>query len=596
MTAKTGYEIVGFNTVQSETTSILNSEGKASINKNTTYYTITRKKVTVTFDKNAASSISETTKTCYIYNGDIGCQITPPEVTTPTGFEFIGWGTLKDSTIGTNANNNPMLELRDIKYYAITKSVNPYTATFTNQDSNAVTLSKSGASCYRYNGQTSCEITAPKMTAQTGYVALGFNQTNNATTSTLNSESNASISSNITYYTITKTENPIIVTFSKNGAKSISSTKEECYKYNGQTSCNIKSPTITVDSGGTVIGWNTSSNVTTSTWDVNTEKSFSTNRNYYAITQKTITITFHGNDKANFIANDSVNIRTAVKTGTCKAYNNDGCILKDEQIPLIIGEGAEHWGFSKTEQTNYTSPANTTFDVYTERFKSNTDLYVITSGFDYAGSETMISEKLLGNVVIEYDNKINLTVKNRFISYLDDLYSRWPEMFKHHGKLVLLEVDRYLEILPGTGGISYGGNTNSLSMIPVTATTFSDYDAGAMVHELGHAFENYYFQKLGVSLSEARVNEIWNKYTPMTQRPLRDYSYSSKAELIADMFEFKYTNDYNINSNACTANEWVNNHQYTCGVTSEMNNWIDKYRCIARNNYNEEESSCQIYN
>ena len=42
--------------------------------------------------------------------------------------------------------------------------------------------------------------------------------------------------------------------------------------------------------------------------------------------------------------------------------------------------------------------------------------------------------------------------------------------------------------------------------------------------------------------------------------------------------------------------EWVNNHQYTCGVTSEMNNWIDKYRCIARNNYNEEESSCQIYN
>lgn len=595
ITPKSGYEVIGWSIDDEDHTYDFKENTQKELWGDIELYAITKKTTpySVTFNSNG-SNTPEETKKCYLYNTETICKVKAPTITPKSGFEAVGWDISATSTTSLVDENEYKELWLDMDLYAVTKSTTAYTATFTNQDTNAVTLSKSSASCYRYNGASSCKITAPTMTAKSGYTMIGFNTSSSATTSSLNSGASLTITSSPTYYTITKNSTPVTVTFDKNGASSIGATSKECYKYNGQESCKITSPTITAASGGTVIGWNTSSSSTTSAWSTNTEKSLSSSAKYYAVTEKVVTITFHKNDKASFIEDTNVSIRTAVKTATCKSYNNNGCTLKDSDIPLIIGEGREHWGFTKTKQTNYTNPENTSFNIYREKFKSNTDVYILTSGYDYPGGATMISEKLLGNVVIEYDSRINLTTKNAYVSYLNNLYTRWPEMFKEHGKLVLLEENRYGQVAPGSGGITYLGNTNSLIMLPVSKTNYYDYTAGSMVHELGHAFDNYYYQKLGVSIS---VDDLYNKYLGYTLRPMREYSFATQGEFTAEMFAFKYTRDYGINYNACTANEWVNGYQYTCSMNGydDIEKRTNYYICVARNNYNEEASECKQY-
>ena len=609
------YGMIGFNTNRTAKESSLNSEGTISINSNVTYYTITRTPVVVTFMKNGAQSVSDTTKTCYKYNGELNCKIKLPTITPADGFEALGWSVLGDSTTGGYEQNREENFIFDTTFYAITKSTSPYTATFRVLDNNAISVNNNGSNnCYRYNGATSCKITTPSMTPKSSkYEAIGWSTTQNSKTKSVNANTSLTLTGNKTYYSVTKdtTGKTAVFNYNPNKVNITASSYEDtttkintntavvtCYTYNGVDSCKVKSPKITGKTGVTIKGWDSDDNSTTA--DYQSEGVITLDvidyYTFYNIFTENITITFHGNDKASFVEDTRVGVRTAIKTASCTSNNGKGCTLKDSDIPLIVGEGREHWGFTKTMQTNYTTPENTSFNIYREVFKSNTDVYILTSGFDYAGGATMISEKLLGNVVIEYDNRINLSIKNAYVSYLDNLYNRWPEMFKEHGKLVLLESNRYGQVAPGTGGMTYMGNTNSLILIPISASEYYDYTAGTMVHELGHAFDNYYGQKLGISMAD-RASSLYNKYLGYTLRPMKAYAFKNQTEMVAEMFAFKYTRDYNINYNACTPYDWDSGYQYTCSMNGydDIEKFVNYYICVSRNNYNEEASECRQY-
>lgn len=228
--SRSGYTVVGWNTSQTATSAKLNSGDRIVLTGNIAYYPITYKKITVTFNKNGALSVGKTTDSCNVYNNETSCKITAPQITgsssTPT---VIGWNTNKSAKTSTWDVNDSKSFSSNTTYYAITKgSSKTYTATFKIQDVNAATTSSGSKSCTipeTYNGNTqssSCNITAPTLTAKTGYIAVGWNTNSSATSANVGSGASVNLTSNVTYYSIVKNAAPppsLTISISSHGFK-----------------------------------------------------------------------------------------------------------------------------------------------------------------------------------------------------------------------------------------------------------------------------------------------------------------------------------------------------------------------------------------
>ena len=324
---RSGYTIIGYNTSASSTSnnSSYNTSSKVltltSSNNNSTWYAVTSKKITITFDKNGASAIGSTSQSCTMYNTSASCNVTSPSITassnTPT---VIGWSTAASTHSNQWSVNTAKAVSADDTYYAQTsKAAKTITVTFNKNGSTSqtpsggsansnTTLTQSCSIAATYNGTaqaTTCNITSPTITASSNTpTVVGYSTSSSATSSSWNHNTSKAVSSNATYYAITRKDaKTITVSFEKNGASSISSDSQSCTiaaTYNGTaqgTSCNITSPTITATSGFSVLGWNTTAGSTSSAWTQNTSKSFSSNTTYYAVTRSSsqYTATFNAN-------------------------------------------------------------------------------------------------------------------------------------------------------------------------------------------------------------------------------------------------------------------------------------------------------------
>ena len=86
-----------------------------------------------------------------------------------------------------------------------------------------------------------------------------------------------------------KSFNVYNVKFYRNGASSIDGDTADYVEKNcigDINGCNITSPSITAQTGYSVVGWNTSSTATSSSWDVGTSKDINSDMDYYAIINK----------------------------------------------------------------------------------------------------------------------------------------------------------------------------------------------------------------------------------------------------------------------------------------------------------------------
>ena len=302
--SRTSYTFVGWNTTSGATSnnSSYNTSSKkltlSSTNTGNTWYAITRasNQLTATFANNNGATVASTSASCYLYNQATSCTVDAPTVTPQNGFSKIGFNTTTSATTNNsnyNTSTNKLTISANGTWYPITKSTSQYSGTFTIQDSNAATKSGGTTSCYRFNGSASCNIVAPSLNAQIGYTAFGWNATADSETATYASGASISITSNKTFYSITRDEG-VGVMFNRtshttqlclNGTCSSSSgTGAACYRYNGATSCQVKSPTIVPATGYKAVGFNTSSSATTSTWNQDTSKSISSELTYYSIT------------------------------------------------------------------------------------------------------------------------------------------------------------------------------------------------------------------------------------------------------------------------------------------------------------------------
>ena len=189
---------MGFNTSASSTTnnSSYNTGTKLltlnSSNTGDTWYAVTSKAVTITFDKNGASSIGATSRSCTMYNTNTSCSITSPTITassnTPT---VIGWSTAADTHSNQWSQNTAKSVSANDTYYAQTsKAAKTVTITFnkngaTSQTPNggsastATTVNSSCTIAATYNGvaqASTCNVTSPKITASTNTPTVVLHQ------------------------------------------------------------------------------------------------------------------------------------------------------------------------------------------------------------------------------------------------------------------------------------------------------------------------------------------------------------------------------------------------------------------------------------
>ena len=313
--------VVGYNTSASATTSTWNQNTAKAVSANATYYAITRKDaktITVTFDKNGASSIGSTSQSCTIaatYNGTAQgttCSITSPTITAASGFTVLGWNTSSGSTSSAWTQSTSKSFSGNATYYAVTKSSSGYTATF---NANGATIGSTSQSCYRYNGASSCAITTPSIT-RSGFTITGWGTSAGATTATVKASTSLSLTGNVTYYAVTS--KVVTLTYTKgSNVSAIGSTSGTCTIQNSATNCQVTLPTITANTGYTSVGWSTTNGATTGT-AAGSKLTVSSNATYYANAQdKTApTVSLNPSTQASYVAGGKAVTVTIADSGS----------------------------------------------------------------------------------------------------------------------------------------------------------------------------------------------------------------------------------------------------------------------------------------
>ena len=368
---KDGYSFVGWNTDKNAKEALTElTMGSQDI----TLYAIYKKDLKATFtvqDSNAVTASAQEA-VCSIYNKETSCTAKAPTLTAKTGYTAIGWNTNKDATTSSLASGANLTLSSNSTYYSITKNNTNLTSTFTVQDTNAATTSASSVSCTRYNGATSCSIKAPTLTAKSGYTAIGWNTNKDATTSSLASGANLTLSSNSTYYSITKNNTNLTATFNANGATAIGQDSASCTRYNGASSCQVTLPTITRN-GFTINGWSTNKDATSGT-AAGAKVTLTGNATYYALTSKGVTLTFYRNNATSITpsggsasTDDSLTQSCTIRNAATTCNITSPKITAPSNTPTVVG-----WNTNSTATTS-------AWDQNTAKaFNANASYYAIT--------------------------------------------------------------------------------------------------------------------------------------------------------------------------------------------------------------------------
>ncbi len=241
---KENSNVLGWSTSSEATTASIQANTDLLVNANMNLYAITRKDITITYEKNGSDSITKTLDKCIIYNAHKSCDITFPKINRANA-GIIGWSTNKDSK-DAEYEEKEKISVHDSKtYYAI--SYKEVTAKFEFNGSDE--LSKISEKCSFYNDSNGCSITTADIKRE-GWTVHGWNTNKNATSETVKEKAKTNIKNDTTFYAITSKK--ITATFNKNTADSLggctnptsTGCSESCYVYNTNNSCSVKIPYI----------------------------------------------------------------------------------------------------------------------------------------------------------------------------------------------------------------------------------------------------------------------------------------------------------------------------------------------------------------
>lgn len=383
LTAKSGYTVVGWNTSQTSAAHGQTPGASVTISDNTVFYSVTylTAPLTANFiisDPNAATK-SGGVPNCLLYNGATSCSLQAPTLTAKSGYTVDGWHDSEhdvDATPGANFTVTASTSGRT--YYAVTHTVESFSATFNLQDSAHLAKSTTTTTCTPANG--SCTITIPTLSVtDAAYEVIGWSTNATATaadglgaTLTLTATNNG-----VAYYSISRRKAPLIASFVVRDSAALATTgslMRTCYLYNGATSCSASVPSVSTNNGYTFDGWAydtllTPPDVTAVT--INSDKSFYSHSHRNTPRSATFNIT---NPSISRFSDNT----TDAKTVSCYLYDGaNTCDITSPGINTNSGHTALGWAAnSSATTTDFTAGSSISLD------KNNQNYYsVVASAF-----------------------------------------------------------------------------------------------------------------------------------------------------------------------------------------------------------------------
>ena len=315
---------------------------------------------TATFNKNGATSIGATQKTCTVTNDAGNCTITDIPTITRNGFNKKGWNTNKDATEGL-----PSLTIEEnTTYYAIT---NKDVEIKFNKNGNGG--SDTTRTCTIQNRATNCSITSPGITPASGFRPIGWSTASGTHTSSWDVNTSQTVTDSDEYFAqSSKAKITYPVSYSKGDyVSSIGSTSGSCdvpAVYNGAaqgTSCTVTLPSITPTSGSTSAGWNTLKGATSGT---QAGSSYSLNSNsillYANAIPKPATPTISNSNNNKWVGS---NYNIAISTSTAAKYIGKWYYKYGNNSYAELTAGANTNSFNSNRSVDSGKKINSTFYV-----------------------------------------------------------------------------------------------------------------------------------------------------------------------------------------------------------------------------------------
>ncbi len=351
------------------------------------------------------------------------------------------------------------------------------------------------------------------------------------------------------------------IVYHLNGATSIDEKIAKCKINNNR--CSITLPKVTKDNG-IVLGYSNNKNDTEAKYKIGDVITLEKSMELYVISFKTISLTIEKND-VDYLETSKL---------FCKAYNeNKDCAVI---VPNFNKVGYENKGYSTSKDS-------------VVGFKFPGDEYVLTNDTTIYPIYSTSARKRPLNIYktftyhdsfIEVESGCTEKIYNVLLGYLDNIKEHAP--FLLLGNKIAFVCDKTFDDTWGKNyvGMNYGPKSLRSVDIRCSNSSTNDYYA-TMVHEMAHSWDFFYASKFGENISaQSDMINLFNKYKNMSNRPFRDYSYTSIYEFIADMMKYYYFK-YEVPRSGYSDIEFP----------SDMKKAIEKYICISKNDY--EESKCK---
>lgn len=488
---RTNYELVGWSKNDLLNPEYLVNES-IEIDNNIELYAITRKKLTLLAGEEEIS--------CYIYNDESSCKVKLPYYDNVIGYSLNNNGNI-------NYNKGSIIKLaEDITIYPVYENKVEHTITI---NGNGASVQSNKLTCKGDN----CSVKLPIIT-RNGYEIIGYSLKATDKTPLYKSGQTINVNNNMILYAITKKE--IVVNLESVGSKT-------CNIYNNQSICSIYIPNVEG-----INGWSIVKNSDYIFYYGGKSYGFSKKIDLYPVRLKKIS--------ANFIVNGNI-----YTTKAC-TLNNGGCYI---EAPIINVKGTTIYEYSTSINGGTKCLAGD--KCYIEK---DTNFYVHKGSyyreFDVYDSIT------IGKTTIEVQKGCSYSNNIRDAR---EAYNYFPKLFTNV-KITFLTNKDYVKV---HGNDTVGKNiileTNDyvITFIDINCETYTNYDypSEVIVHELVHTYDKKtYFNQNKIALSSTSVvSNLYNKYVSMSNRPMRDYSYSNKQEFMADMGEYyflKYHKNQNI--------------------------------------------------
>ncbi len=473
---------------------------------NETLYEIVAKEISIKInDSNNVDNL-----TCYIENGEKNCKVVLPNGSSGSA-NVVGWSEKENSSDVQYKNNETITVDNDINLYPVIK--NDITYSF---DANGSKISKSEETCTIYNNQNSCRIRLPEITKD-GWNIIGWSDNKESKTAKYKAGDYINVSKNMTLYAITSKN--LKVDYYGYGEHLGSN---ECPIYNKQESCVVNTPEV-YRTGYEILGWSSVKNSKKAEFvnGITLTKDIS----LYVITKKTITV--------NFILNGATSID--FNSRQCEIYNEEGfCNIL---IPNVNKPGYISFGFNKTPSGSENFPDYVSNSYYP--FSDSVNLYADFNNNTFKYRAVNVHKDFnINKISFEIESSCSESDIKRKINNIN---ANWKGLFKYGTKVMFLSSDSYQSIHnDNSEGTTYGlssSNGEPKKFVDLQCNT-EEY---VLVHELIHNFDFYYKSVNGKFLSQTKeLTSLYDKYVLMEDRPMRDYSYSTYKEFLADIAMYYY--------------------------------------------------------